>query len=225
MEQRMDVKSALLKRKSTRAFLDKKVPIETINAIIEQSKTAPSGVNTQPWQVAVITGESKNKLCSMFEKAFREGIKGSMDYKYYPVEWKDEYKARRKECGLLLYSTLQITREEIEKQADQWALNYQAFNAPVILLFFIDKTMEKGSFMDYGMFIQSIMLSAIEYGLATCPQAALGEYPDIIREEFPEYKDKHVLCGLALGYEDKKNIVNSYRTTREDLDKFVNYFS
>ena len=87
----MDVKSALLKRKSTRAFLDKKVPVETINAIIEQSKTAPSGVNTQPWQVAVITGESKNKLCNMFEKAFRDGIKGSMDYKYYPVEWNNEY--------------------------------------------------------------------------------------------------------------------------------------
>ena len=90
----MDVKSALLKRKSTRAFLDKKVSVETINAIIEQSKTAPSGVNTQPWQVAVITGESKNKLCNKFEKAFRGGIKGSMDYKYYPVEWKDEYKSR-----------------------------------------------------------------------------------------------------------------------------------
>ncbi len=84
--------------------------------------------------------------------------------------------------------------------------------------------MEKGSYMDYGMFIQSIMLSAIECGLATCPQAALGEYPDIVRQEFPEYKDKLVLCGLALGYEDKNHIVNSYRTTREDLNSFVNYY-
>jgi len=220
----MDVKTALSKRKSTRAFLDKEVSIDIINEIIEQSKTAPSGVNTQPWQVAVLTGESKSKLCNKFEKAFRGGLKGSMDYKYYPVEWKDKYKERRKECGLLLYSTLKIKREDKQKQIDQWALNYQAFNAPVILLFFIDKTMEKGSYMDYGMFIQSIMLSAIEYGLATCPQAALGEYPDIVRQEFPEYKDKLVLCGLALGYEDKNHIVNSYRTTREDLNSFVNYY-
>ena len=85
--------------------------------------------------------------------------------------------------------------------------------------------MEKGSFMDYGMFIQSIMLSDVEYGLATCPQAALGEYPDIVRKELPQYKDKLVLCGLAIGYEDKKHIVNSYRTTRESLEGFVNYYS
>ena len=220
----MDVKTALLNRKSTRAFLNRDVSIDKINEIIEQSKTAPSGVNTQPWRVAVLSGESKENLCNKFEKAFRSGQKGAMDYKYYPVEWKSEYKERRKECGLLLYSTLEIGREDKERQINQWAMNYQAFNAPVILLFFIDKTMEKGSFMDYGMFIQSIMLSAIEHGLATCPQAALGEYPDIVRSELPEYKDKLVLCGLALGYEDKEHIVNSYRTTRESIDSFVNYY-
>jgi len=221
----MDLKTTLMERKSTRAFLDKEVPMDTINEIIEQSKTAPSGVNTQPWQVAVIQGESKNNLCNKFEKAFRDGVKGSMDYKYYPVEWRDEYKQRRKECGLMLYSTLNISREDKNRQLDQWALNYQAFNAPVILLFFIDRSMEKGSFMDYGMFIQSIMLSAVEKGLATCPQAALGEYPDIVRQEFPEYKDKMVLCGLALGYEDKDQIVNSYRTAREDISRFVRYYN
>ena len=221
----MDLKTTLMERKSTRAFLDKEVSMDTINEIIEQSKTAPSGVNTQPWQVAVIQGESKNNLCNKFEMAFRAGVKGSMDYKYYPVEWRDEYKQRRKECGLMLYSTLNISREDKDRQLDQWALNYQAFNAPVILLFFIDRSMEKGSFMDYGMFIQSIMLSAVEKGLATCPQAALGEYPDIVRQEFPEYKDKMVLCGLALGYEDKGQIVNSYRTPREDLSRFVRYYN
>ena len=221
----MDLKTTLMERKSTRAFLDKEVAMDTINEIIEQSKTAPSGVNTQPWQVAVIQGESKNNLCNKFEKAFRGGVKGSMDYKYYPVEWRDEYKQRRKECGLMLYSTLNISREDKNRQLDQWALNYQAFNAPVILLFFIDRSMEKGSFMDYGMFIQSIMLSAVEKGLATCPQAALGEYPDIVRQEFPEYKDKMVLCGLALGYEDKDQIVNSYRTPREDISRFVRYYN
>jgi nitroreductase len=221
----MDLKTTLMERKSIRAFLDKEVPMDTINEIIEQSKTAPSGVNTQPWQVAVIQGKSKNNLCNKFEKAFRDGVKGSMDYKYYPVEWRDEYKQRRKECGLMLYSTLNISREDKDRQLDQWALNYQAFNAPVILLFFIDRSMEKGSFMDYGMFIQSIMLSAVEKGLATCPQAALGEYPDIVRQEFPEYKDKMVLCGLALGYEDKDQIVNSYRTAREDISRFVRYYN
>ena len=132
----MDVKTALEKRKSTRAFLDKDVSIDLINKIINQAKTAPSGVNTQPWQVAVLTGASKDNLCTKLEKAFRDGNKGSMDYKYYPLEWAGQYKRRRKECGLLLYSTLKISREDKKRQLDQWALNYQAFNAPVVLLFF-----------------------------------------------------------------------------------------
>ena len=221
----MDVKKALSERKSTRAFLDKEVPIEVVNAIIEQAKTAPSGVNTQPWQIAVVTGNSKTKLCDKLEEAFRAGKKGTMDYSYYPTEWVDEYKERRKACGILMYSTLEISREDKQKQLDQWALNYQAFGAPVILLFFIDKVMEKGSYMDYGMFLQSIMLSAVGHGLATCPQAALGEYPEIVRQEFPNYKDKVVLCGMALGYEDKDQIVNSYRTPREEIGRFVNYYN
>jgi nitroreductase len=107
---------------------------------------------------------------------------------------------------------------------DQWALNYQAFGAPAILLFFIDKVLGKGSYLDYGMFLQSIMLAAIENGLATCPQAALGEYPEIVREELGYPQDKVLICGMAVGYEDKSAIINSYRTPREELDKIVRYF-
>lgn len=221
----MNVKQALLERKSTRSFLDKEVPIEIVNAIIEQAKTAPSGVNTQPWQIAVITGDSKTKLCNKLEETFRAGNKGTMDYNYYPTEWAGEYKERRKACGLLMYSTLEISREDKQKQIDQWALNYQAFGAPVVLLFFIDRSLKKGSFMDYGMFLQSVMLSAVEHGLATCPQAALGEYPEIVRQEYTFFKDKDVLCGMALGYEDKTKVINSYRTPREDLSKIVQYYS
>tara|TARA_B100000315_G_scaffold17419_1_gene15623 strand:- start:4273 stop:4938 length:666 start_codon:yes stop_codon:yes gene_type:complete len=221
----MDVKKALAERKSTRAFLDKEVPIEVINAIIEQAKTAPSGVNSQPWQIAVVTGDSKTKLCDKMEEAFRTGKKGAMDYNYYPTEWIGEYKERRKACGKLLYSTLEIKREDKQKQLDQWALNYQAFGAPVVLLFFIDKALEKGSYLDYGMFLQSIMLSAVEHGLATCPQAALGEYPEIVREELCYSQDKVLLCGMAIGYEDKSAIINSIRMPREELDKMVRYYS
>ena len=221
----MDVKKALAERKSTRAFLDKEVPIEVINAIIEQAKTAPSGVNTQPWQIAVVTSDSKTKLCDKMEETFRAGKKGAMDYNYYPTEWVGEYKVRRKACGQLLYSTLEIKREDKQKQLDQWALNYQAFGAPVVLLFFIDKALEKGSYLDYGMFLQSIMLSAVEHGLATCPQAALGEYPEIVREELCYSQDKVLLCGMAIGYEDKSAIINSIRMPREELDKMVCYYS
>ena len=220
----MDVKTALAQRKSTRAFFNKEVPIATVNAILEQAKTAPSGVNTQPWKVAVLTGQSKKDLEQKMESEFRAGNKGTMDYQYYPEQWEAEYKERRKACGLLMYSTLQIKREDKQRQLDQWAANYRAFDAPVMLLFFIDKVMEKGSYLDYGMFLQSIMLSAVEHGLATCPQAALAEYPEIVKKELG-YEDQVLICGMALGYEDTTEDVNNYRTGREDLDKLVRYFS
>jgi len=220
----MDVKTALEKRKSTRAFLNKEVPITTVNAILEQAKTAPSGVNTQPWKVAVLSGQSKKDLEQKMESEFRAGNKGVMDYQYYPEQWEAEYKERRKACGLLMYSTLQIKREDKQRQLDQWAANYRAFDAPIMLLFFIDKIMEKGSYVDYGMFLQSIMLSAVEHGLATCPQAALAEYPEIVKKELG-YEDQVLICGMALGYEDTTKDVNNYRTGREDLDKLVRYFS
>ncbi|MDC0430891.1 nitroreductase family protein [Candidatus Thioglobus sp.] len=220
----MDVKTALEKRKSTRAFLNKEVPITIVNAILEQAKTAPSGVNTQPWKVAVLSGQSKKDLEQKMESEFRAGNKGVMDYQYYPEQWEAEYKQRRKACGLLMYSTLQIKREDKQRQLDQWAANYRAFDAPIMLLFFIDKIMEKGSYVDYGMFLQSIMLSAVEHGLATCPQAALAEYPEIVKKELG-YEDQVLICGMALGYEDTTEDVNNYRTGREDLDKLVRYFS
>ncbi len=139
----MNVEKALLSRKSTRAFLDKEVPVEIINNILEQAKTAPSGVNTQPWQVAVITGESKKNIEKKMEDTFRSGNKGSMDYQYYPKEWEEKYKQRRKDCGLLMYSTLEIQREDKQRQLDQWASNYRAFDAPVMLLFFMTRLWKK----------------------------------------------------------------------------------
>jgi nitroreductase len=221
----VNVETALLNRKSTRAFLDKEIPVEVINNILEQAKTSPSGVNTQPWQVAVVTGESKNSIEKKMEDTFRSGIKGAMEYKYYPTEWGRKYKDRRKACGLLLYSTLEITREDKQRQLDQWAANYRSFDAPVMLFFFMDKVMEKGSYVDYGMFLQSIMLAAVAQGLATCPQAALGEYPEIVKRELGYADDMVLICGMALGYEDKSHIVNSYRTAREPLEEIVQYFS
>ena len=220
----MKVTEALTSRKSTRAFLDKEVSKELINQILQVAKTAPSGTNTQPWQVAVVSGNTKNKLCSAMENAFLNKQKAKMDYQYYPKEFVNQYKARRKECGLLMYSTLKITREDKQLQLQQWAANYRAFDAPVMLLFFIDNILEKGSYLDYGMFIQSVMLAATELGLATCPQAALAEYPEITREILGFNSEKLLLCGLALGYEDKTAAINSYRTSRIELSEFVRYF-
>jgi len=220
----MNIFETLNKRKSVRAFLDQAVEKEKIIKILDAARHAPSGVNTQPWQVAVVMGESKKRLQSKIETAFREGNKGQADYSYYPTQWKEPYKSRRKECGLLMYKTLKIERSDTQRQTDQWAANYRAFDAPVMLLFLMDEGMQTGSYLDYGMFIQSVMLAAVELGLATCPQASIADYPKIVKSELGYDNDKVLLCGMAMGYEDTKSIINSYRTTRENVESFTEYF-
>ncbi|TXH69756.1 MAG: nitroreductase [Thiothrix sp.] len=220
----MKVSEALQARKSTRAFLDKPVSRETLEQILDAARWAPSGTNTQPWQVAVLMGEKKRALQDKIESAYRKGVKGGMDYSYYPNEWKDPFLARRRVCGLQLYSALKIGKEDKERRAEQWVANYRSFDAPVMLLFFIDRIMDTGSYLDYGMFLQSIMLAAVEHGLATCPQAALGEYPDIVREYLSYDQNQIVVCGMALGYEDPSADINSYRTEREAVSKFTEFY-
>lgn len=220
----MKVSEALQKRHSTRAFLDKPVDPEKIRRILNLARHAPSGANTQPWRVAVVAGNKKREMEQRLEAAFRKGEKARMDYPYYPEEWEDPFKSRRKACGLQLYSTLGITRENKERQMNQWVANYRAFDAPAVLFFFLDPALETGSFMDYGMFLQSIMLAAVEEGLATCPQAALGEYPGIVKKELGYPEEIILVCGMALGYEDVEATVNSYRTPREEVDGFARFF-
>jgi len=220
----MNTHDAIRQRHSTRAFLNKAVSKEQLNRILDIARYAPSGANTQPWQVAVVSGESKIKLQQLIEQAFNDGIESQTDYQYYPVTWQAIYKARRRECGLQLYSSLDIAKEDSDKRQAQWLANYRAFDAPVMLLFFIDPEMETGSFLDYGMFIQSVMLAAMEEGLASCAQAALAEYPDIVKQSLNYNADAKLICGMALGYEDLGADVNQYRTAREPVANFTQYF-
>jgi len=226
------VSDALTSRKSIRAYLDKEVPIDILSKILEQATQSPSGDNHQPWQVAVLTGESKNNLCNELEEAFRSDKLPEMDYEYYPQDkksekdtnWFGKYKENRKACGLALYSQLGITREMQKEKDELYTKNYRGFDAPIILLFFIDRELGKGSYVDYGIFLQSIMLLATENGLATCSQGSLGEYPDIVRRELPKYKDKIVLCGMSMGYEDTNSRINQYTTTRQPINEKMEYY-
>ena len=220
----MNVTQALKSRHSCRAFLDKPVSPETITSLLEQASASPSGANTQPWQVAVVTGETKRKLQQQMETEFGKGVRGKMDYNYYPGNWAASFDARRKACGAQLYDSLKIERTDKERRLAQWAANYRAFDAPVMLLFFLDPSLDTGSFIDYGMYLQSLMLAATEAGLATCPQAALGEYPAIVKETLGYPSDTILICGMALGYEDTEAPVNHYRTPRESAEAFTRFF-
>lgn len=221
----MQVSQAIQQRHSTRAFLDKPVDTATVQHILDIARFAPSGVNMQPWQVAVVSGETKIQLQNAMLDAFGRGEKEAMDYAYYPSTWVNPYKRRRGETGSQLYTVLNIAREDKQARLDQWAANYRAFDAPVMLLFFMDPSLETGSYLDYGMFWQNIMLLAIEQGLATCPQGALGEFPKLIKRTLG-YDDSLILLGgMALGYEDTEAAVNQYRTPREAVETFSRFFN
>lgn len=220
----MNVIDALQQRKSTRAFLSKAVDKDKIVAILQAARHAPSGTNAQPWQVAVVSGKKKAELAKAMENTFREKGMGSMDYHFYPLEWHEPFKKRRVTCGAQLYAALNIERHDKERRLEQWVANYRAFDAPVALFFFLDPAMQKGSFIDFGMFLQSLMLAAVEEGLATCPQAALGEYPELVKDFLGYNHETILLCGMALGYEDKDAPVNNYRTEREEVEVFTRFF-
>ena len=220
----MNITEAITQRHSTRAFINKSVSTEQINRILTTARHSPSGANTQPWQVAVVSGNSKKALELLLEQAFASGTESKLDYQYYPVKWAVPYKTRRRDCGLQLYSSLNIVRNDAEKRQAQWAANYRAFDAPVMLLFFMDAMMETGSFLDYGMFLQSVMLAAMEEGLATCPQVALAEYPHMLKQFLGYPDDTFLICGMALGYEDTEAAVNNYRTPRAAVSEFSQFF-
>lgn len=217
----MDVLEAMRSRKSTRAYLDQPVARATIEAILDAARWAPSGVNSQPWRVAVVTGATKERIATDMLAARTARQPENPDYAYYPSEWREPYKSRRKATGLALYRALNIGKDDAIARLQAWNGNYHFFGAPAGLLFFVDRTLAQGAWVDMGMFIQNVMLAARAHGLDTCPQASLAEYPDIVRAILGMPDTHALVCGMALGYADAAAPVNGYRTEREAVNAFT----
>tara|TARA_Y100000994_G_C15634005_1_gene418311 strand:- start:205 stop:870 length:666 start_codon:yes stop_codon:yes gene_type:complete len=221
----MEVTEAIRNRKSTRAFLPKPVDKKLIKDILECARWAPSGVNSQPWQVAVVFEETKNKLANALAKCRANGESARQDYDYYPTKIEEPYLSRKKVCGKALYTALNIQKDDIKKRKEQWMKNYYSFDAPVVLYFFIDEILETGSWVDCGMFIQNVMLAARGFGLETCAQAALAEYPDVVRNILKINDTKKLICGMALGHANYQDTSYQYRTERESVETFTSWFN
>ncbi len=219
----MDILDAIRERRSIRAYLDRDVSDETVRSILDTARWSPSGVNIQPWRVAVVKGTAKQAIGDAIIAARNAGTRENPDYHYYPQEWFGPYKQRRKACGLALYGALGIGRDDTEKRVEAWYNNYRFFGAPVGLLFFMEKNLGQGAWLDMGMFIQSVMLAARAHGLESCPQASLAEYPDIVRQALKIEDNWLVLGGLSLGYADTAAAVNQYRTERQGVDEFTQW--
>lgn len=219
------VNEAIRSRRSVRGFLPQPVDEAIIRDILTSASFAPSGSNIQPWKAHVLTGDKTNRLRDMMFEAFMNQAPERREYQYYPVNWRSPYIDRRRENGFGLYDTIGIKKGDKEAMLKQHARNFLFFDAPVVMFFTIDSDLEKGSWLDYGMFLQSIMVAARGYGLHTCAQAALANYPDIVKRELGIPDSEVIVCGISMGYEDASEKANAFRATRLSIDQFVQFHS
>lgn len=220
-QQASHVENAIKSRKSVRGFLPKAVDLELIEDILSAAAFAPSGSNTQPWKVHVVTGETRDRLATALVDAHNSKAPQNREYEYYPTEWRSPYTERRRAAGWGLYSLLGIEKGDRNASFRQHARNFEFFGAPTVLIFTIDNDLGTGSWLDYGMFLQNIMIAAVARGLGTCPQAALANYPQLIRDELDIPSTEIVMCGIAIGYEDPDNPANAFRTARMAPSEFT----
>jgi nitroreductase len=219
----MTVEEAITGRRCIRAFLPMPVPRELIERVLLIAGRAPSGSNVQPWKVWVLTGAPLDDIRTELAQRYDRGQVSPREYNYYPEKWREPYLARRRACGWGLYGTLGIGREDKDKMHAQHRRNFLFFDAPVGLMFSIDRDLEQGSWLDYGMFLQNIMIAARPFGLETCPQAAFLIFHDVLQKRLAIPSDQTIVCGMALGYPDPSDKVNTFAPDRMAAGEFVTF--
>ena len=224
------VDAAILSRFSARAYLPKAVDRGILQEVLSIAARAPSGTNTQPWKVYVLQGEKLaelvNQTCAAHDALTANpalAAEFAEPYDYYPEKWVSPFIDRRRECGFGLYGVLGIVKGDKGRMHEQHQKNFRFFDAPVGLIFTIDKVMGRGSLLDYGMFLQTLMVAARSRGLHTCPQAAWNGFSKIILPHVGAGENEMVVCGMSLGYADESALVNTFQTTRVQSTDFTHW--
>lgn len=214
------VAAAITSRRSIRAFLPTPVPRETVERILDIAARAPSGTNMQPWRGYALTGAPLKRLADALVAEAMAGTKVEAEYRYYPETFFEPYLSRRRKVGWDLYGLLGIARGETERMRRQHARNFTFFGAPVGIVFTIDRRLEIGSWLDYGIFLGNVMTAARGMGLDTCPQAAFAPHHRTIRAHLPIPEEEVVVCGMALGHADPAAPENALVTERVPAREF-----
>jgi nitroreductase len=224
------VEDAITSRMSVRAYQARPVERATIAHLLDLASRAPSGTNTQPWKVYVLQGASRDalvaKVCAAHDAVRADPSLAAQyreAYDYYPEQWVSPYIDRRRENGWGLYGLLGIGRADKDKMHAQHQRNFRFFDAPVGLIFTLDKVMGRGSLLDYGCFLQTFMIAARAQGLHTCPQAAWNGFARIILPHVGAGENEMVVCGMALGYADETALVNDFYTPRVPSEQFTTW--
>ena len=219
----MDIIEAIYKRQSIRSFKDREVSQETVREILNISKFAPSGGNTQPWKVYVLNQNIMKELESAILHNLDNGISEKPNFSIYPQPMSDHLKNRVKECGKLMYGALEIKKDDIEGRLNQLKQNFSFFGAPVGMLITVEKEVDLNGWGHVGHFIQNLCLSSIKFGLGTCLQESWSMYPETVQKITNYNKSEILWCGVALGYPNNDHPINNYRTPREDIETFAKF--
>lgn len=227
-QSRVSVVEAIETRRSVRAFLPDPIERSVLEAIFAHASRAPSGSNIQPWVAHVLTGETKIALSRKIGAILEDPEQNDLhheEFAYYPKTWKSPFIDRRRSLGWGLYSLLGIPREDKLAMRAQHARNFEFFDAPVGIIFTTDRSMEQGSWLDFGMFLQNVMLMARTFNLDTCPQAAFNKYHRLISEHLNLPGDQKMVCAMSLGYADNTKVENTLASERVPVEGFVKFHS
>jgi nitroreductase len=216
-EQLTAVDEVMRSRRSTRAFLGDLVPRELISALLDAAITAPSTFNTQPWRVHVLSGSVKQRLSDALLRAHGDTTAGT--HVVIPESASPELVGRQRDFFRRYYEALGIDSSDKEARSVQTGRNYSFFGAPVGLIFTIDSALTRHSWLDMGLFVQSVMLAAQARGLATCPQVSFARHEPVIRQVLGLPDGDEVACGMSLGYPDMSAPVNQMTSPREPFQR------
>jgi nitroreductase len=221
------VLQAITNRSSKRKFLNKPVPKEIQEKILDAAQMTPSGANMQPWVTYAISNKEilKNVGDAVIEK-MDEGVKFDQFIQYYPVNWVNPYKKRRITTGSGLYKLMEVDRKDNDTRIEMWKDNFRWFGAQTVFFVFTDKANideSQGVLIDCGAYMQTIMLAAQEFGIDSCPQGSTTEFGKVIAKVLNAPENLALLYSVVLGYADKDDKINSYQPQRVPIAESVTF--
>lgn len=217
----MNVSEAVMARRSVRGFLDTPVPLATLTDLATRAARAASGGNLQPWHVDIVHGEAIARLKGIMRDTLAAGIVETPEYPVYPLELDARHRDRRFGIGEAMYAHLAIPRTDKDARRAWFARNFAFFDAPAAYFVTIARTMGSAQWQDVGEYLATLMLLAVEAGLATCPQECWAIYPRTIGAFLDVPPDRMLFCGVAIGVEDTAAPVNRLRSERAPADEWL----
>jgi nitroreductase len=218
----MDLEQGLTTRYSARKFLPRPVEAEVMQKILELAQRTASWCNTQPWQLVITRGAATDRFRQAITAHVVSGVPPQPDFAF-PERYEGEYRTRRVRCGVQLYESLGIAREDKAAARAQSLENFRLFDAPHVALLTTEAALGFWGGVDCGLYINSFMLAARSMGVDSIAQAALASYPGFVREYFGLPQNRKLVCGISFGYADEQNAINRYRTERAPVADAVTF--